>query len=203
VTVRILADREPYASFSDQTPPQRDSYSWGPPALDSPTPDFVVLPVSDFLALELGRSRFPGFIAYGVVALMGAAFDRGCADYLREPWSLPELVARLRRLENCRFKVDGKLYRVEDSFLLGEGASVELGSEELAFLRLLLKNAPLPVAREVAEASLAPGADDDGLTFRRRISSLRRSLKRLSPSLGELIRPVRDFGYRTEGVLCG
>ncbi len=37
-------------------------------------------------------------IAYGPASLLTAAFDNGCADYLKEPWDIPELKARILRM---------------------------------------------------------------------------------------------------------
>ena len=37
-------------------------------------------------------------IAYGPASLLPAAFENGCADYLKEPWDIPELKARILRI---------------------------------------------------------------------------------------------------------
>jgi DNA-binding response OmpR family regulator len=203
VTIRILADREPYASFGDQSLPEGDALAFGPPSLDASSPDIIVLPALDFLALTRIRSELPPCIAYGPVTLMGRAFGRGCVDYLREPWSLPELGARLGRFRNCGFRARGQLFRLEGSLLLGEGAAVELKAEDLGLLRLLIRNAPFPVSRAAAVAALSITSLDKDKALRRHIASLRQSLERLSPTGGRDLRSVRGLGYRLEAELCG
>jgi len=199
--VRILADREPYSSFADQTLPRGESLIIGPPPLDSASPDVVVLPAADFLDLLPIQGRYPGFIAYGPVPLMGCAFERGCIDYLREPWTLAELSARLVRLDTCSFRAEGSLFRLEGASLSGRGASVELGAEERSLLLLLVRNSPLPVTTEAIASALPVGLGPRALT--RKVASLRRSLWRLSPDLSQRVRPIRGVGYRMDIDACG
>jgi len=199
--VRILADREPYSSFADQTLPRGESLTVGPPPVGSASPDVVVLPAADFLDLLPIRGRSPGFIAYGPVPLMGCAFERGCVDYLREPWTLAELSARLVRLDICSFSAGGSLFRLEGSSLSGSEASVELGAEERSLLRLLVRNSPFPVTNEAIASALPAGLGPRALA--QKVASLRRSLWRLSPDLSRRVRPIRGVGYRMDIDACG
>jgi DNA-binding winged helix-turn-helix (wHTH) protein len=203
VNVRILADREPYASFSEQTLSRGDFVACGPPAVDAVAPDIVVIPASDFLSLMRQRNGSPGFLAYGPVALMGRAFENGCLDYLREPWSLPELDARLGRLENSVFRAGGGLFRLEGSKLASEGRSLELKAEELKLIRLLLRNAPFPVTRQAADAAMRFPSRAEAAALRRCVVSLRHSLERLSPGLGCRLKSVKGVGYRFDVDRCG
>jgi hypothetical protein len=203
VTVRILADREPYASFADETLPDGDVLVNGPPALDTAPPDIVVMPASDFLVLARGSASLPGFIVYGPVALMDRAFERGCIDYLREPWSLPELRARLRRLRNRDFRAFGTLFRLRGSVLAGDGAFLELREEELALFRILLRNAPLLVTREAASTRLFNTSQDKYHALGRCAVSLRHKLELFAPGLGTKLHVVRGLGYRLDVELCG
>jgi DNA-binding winged helix-turn-helix (wHTH) protein len=213
VTIRILADREPYASFADAslsndiTPqgPQSVSIAFlsGPAALDETAPDFLVMPAADFLAMPRGLLRQSSYIVYGPVALMDRAFERGCADYIREPWSISELYARLGRLLSLKFRVGDTILSLSGSVLRGEKASVELRPSELALVRLLVRNAPLLVTREAAVAALSIEAQDEYHALGRCAVSLRHCLESVEPGLGRRLHAVRGLGYRFDADLCG
>ncbi len=62
--------------------------------------DAVVTPALGFLRWDLSgapRPRLP-VLASGPPGSLAECLDAGCADYLREPWSLGELEARLARV---------------------------------------------------------------------------------------------------------
>ena len=202
MTIRILADREPYSSFSDESTAL--VIMNGPSALDAPDADFVVLPAVDFLAMGSLVARGchgPSFIAYGPVSLMGAAFAAGVSDYLREPWSLPELHARLTRFCNTAFCWGQARCSLVGRSLRGQ-SSVTLGDGEFALLSLLLRNAPLPITREAAQTCLAaiPCANPN---LGQLVVSLRRKLDEAELGLGESLYAVRGLGYRLDVIPCG
>jgi hypothetical protein len=224
VTIRILADREPYSSFGEEPPASGEiepsgsvMYPTGPLAgslailngpscLDEPDPDILVLPAQDFLALPLaaGCPR-PDilYIAYGPVALMERAFEGGCADYIREPWALPELRARVGRFFRQRFRAGAGALELQGRSLSGSGAAVELTDREFALLRLLLINAPRPIPRAAAAASVSvfparPAQDLGPCLF-----SLRRKMECVEPGLGRRLHAIRGFGYRLDVGACG
>jgi hypothetical protein len=214
VTIRILADREPYASFADaplgEIDPSREGphpgsfdILGGPAALDEAPPDIFVLPAADFLALSQDAAAQGTYIAYGAVALMDRAFEWGCLDYLREPWSLPELYARLRRLQAMEFRIGDSRLSLVGSALKGELASVELPPGELALFRLLGRSAPLLVTREAALAALSMETSDEKHSLGRRAVSLRHCLDLAAPGLGRRLHAVRGLGYRFDAELCG
>jgi hypothetical protein len=205
MTIRILADREPYSSFAD-APPVEEGIQIvnGPAGLDEPSPDILVMPAADFLLLRRPPPGLFGegslFMPYGPVALMERSFDQGCADYLREPWSLPELRARGSRLFTLRFRAGEASLELRGTRLWGFGRSIALSEGEAAFLRLLVINAPRPIPRGAAQAALprrlrtAPG---------RAAASLRARLESLEPGLGGRLLAIRGFGYRLDGTACG
>jgi hypothetical protein len=221
VTIRILADREPYSDYADE--PSSDGASEpsrfvtgpsgpfvilnGPAGIDDKPPDILVLPAEDFLALRCAGTKELGegiiFLPYGPVALMEKAFEHGCSDYLREPWSLPELRARGSRLLRLRFTLYGKSYELRGMLLAGEESSALLNEGERALLRLLLLNAPLPVARPAAISSLSLRACEDSHALFRYVASLRRKLNSMEPGLGGGILAIRGFGYRLDSASCG
>jgi hypothetical protein len=202
VTIRILADREPYSSFSDESAAL--VIMNGPSALDAPDADFVVLPAVDFLAMgslaARGR-RGTSFIAYGPVGLMEEAFAAGASDYLREPWSLPELHARLSRLRNAAFCWGRARCSLEGRSLRGQ-SSVPLGDGEFALFSLLLRSAPLPITREAAQTCLA-AIPCTNPNLGQLAVSLRRRLDEAEPGMGKSLHAVRGLGYRLDVIPCG
>jgi DNA-binding winged helix-turn-helix (wHTH) protein len=203
VTIRILADREPYASFSDASTTEGDAVASGPPSLDASPPDIVVMPASDFIDLPGGQPLPSDYVAYGPVALMDRAFARGCVDYLREPWTLSELHARIKRFQSIAFVAGGKPFSLEGSILRSSSSALALRPEEASILRALLRNAPLPVAREAVSAALPTPLRGSEKALGRYIGSLRRNLLRLAPELGGNLSSVRGFGYRFVVKVCG
>jgi len=209
-----LADREPYSSYADRNRPSVPEKSGraqvilgGPPRLDDPCPDFVVLPAEYFLSLPRASLAYSGiqsgFIAYGPVELMEAAFDRGCADYLREPWGLLELRVRVCRLAKGRFSVGGRFFELRATRLVGNSGAIELSECERGLLSLLLRNAPLPVPRDIASNAVSDSACAKGYALSHCIISLRRKMEIVETGLGSKLHTIRGFGYRMEVEACG
>jgi DNA-binding winged helix-turn-helix (wHTH) protein len=207
VTIRILADREPYASFAYEPikgPPTGSFEIYGgPSALDDIDADIIVLPAVDFLALPRESSGRTGYVAYGPVALIGKAFEAGCVEYIREPWALPELFARLRRLQTLKFRVGDSIMRLIGSAIRRQAASIELPPCELTLFRLLVRNAPFLVTREAAFYALSINASDENHALGRCAVSLRHRLEAVEPGLGRRLHAVRGRGYRFDAELCG
>jgi DNA-binding response OmpR family regulator len=171
--------------------------------LDEAGPDVIVMPAADFLDLPREPKGRSGYIVYGPVALMARAFEWGCVDYIREPWSLPELYARAGRLQNLKFSLGGAVFRLSGSTLRGREAGIELKPVELCFLRLLLRNAPMLVTREAAFAALSIETRDDTHVLGRYAASLRHSLEAVEPGSGRKLHAVRGLGYRLDASACG
>jgi Response regulators consisting of a CheY-like receiver domain and a winged-helix DNA-binding domain len=174
----------------------------GPSCLDEAPAEVVVMPAEDFLLLRPNAFASAEFIAYGPVSLMDEVFALGCGDFLREPWSLPELYARAGRLRRrklsigaVKFELDGK--RLESSF-----ASISLTEREAQLLCVLLRNAPLPVPKTVLLSLLFNDEQGKDYSLNRCVSSLRRKLDRVDPSLGRAVRTVRGLGYRLDILTC-
>ena len=222
MTIRVLADREPYSTFEDVSHPLGEGdppglfagispesivILNGPAGLDGPAPDILVMPVEDFLCLRHGFGLAAGVgifhIPYGPVALMEKAFERGCVDYLREPWTLPELRARGGRFCRLRFRLGETALELRGTRLAGETASVELTENERVLLRLLVLNAPLPVPRNAA-LSLLPGLVNEPFhAIGRCVVSLRRKMEKIEPGVGKRLHAIRTFGYRLDSPGCG
>ena len=214
MTIRILADREPYCSYAESPWPDGAETGQGdyvvlngPPRLDEPSPDFIVLPAEDYLSLPRPLVTAPyrgiAYLAYGSIDLMETAFERGCADYLREPWTPSELFARIHRLAKKKFFIEGRPFELKGTCLVGDKGFVDLSESERRLLEILLKSAPFPVPRDVAEAALlrrVPGGRKD---LGPCVISLRRKMERVESGLSSRLRAVRGFGYRLEADPCG
>jgi hypothetical protein len=225
VTIRILADREPYSTFADAPRPEgvvdpsgfvsgpsaslSESFVIlnGPAALDDPSPDIIVMPVEDFLVLR-GRPSMDAvlktlYIPYGPVAMMEKAFEQGCTDYIREPWALPELRARGSRLFKLKFRAGDRTMELSGMRLVGDASSIELTDSERALLRLFVLNAALPVPREAAISALPRPAQGEKHALGRCVTSLRRKMDLVEPGLGARLLAIRGFGYRLDATSCG
>ena len=222
MTIRVLADREPYTTYEDVSHPRGEGdvpaqftglsaesivILNGPADLDGPSPDILVMPVEDFLRLRQGSGSAIGIgifhIPYGPVALMEKAFEWGCVDYLREPWTLPELRARGGRFRKLRFRLGEATLELRGIRLASETASIDLSENERVLLRLLVLNAPLPVPREAA-SSLLPGLVLEPFrAIGRCVVSLRRKMEKIEPGVGKRLHAIRAFGYRLDSPGCG
>jgi two-component system, OmpR family, response regulator len=212
VTIRILADRQPYSAYAPATGDPTDPSGSvlilnGPARVDEAPPDLLVLPAEDFLSLmSASRSGAEGrtsYLPYGPVDLMDRAFELGCVDYIREPWSLPELRARAGRLRRLKFKACGKVFECRPGCLESGSSRSELGEGEGELLRLLIARAPHPLSREAALQALDPSSQGRDRALIRRIAALRRKLDALEPGLGRCIVAIRNLGYRLDASRCG
>jgi two-component system, OmpR family, response regulator len=139
--------------------------------------------------------------ARGEVGDRVCGLDAGADDYIRKPFSVAELLARIRALERRgpRLREDVVHFgavevRVAERRVLLEGCEVSLTTREFDILELLLRRRGQPVSRsEFLEALW--GRDDE-----RAASSLEvliaRLRRKLSPGGGEgPIGTHRGFGY--------
>ncbi len=220
MTIRILADREPYTAYASAPRPdcecgQSDLITGpsgsvailnGPAGLDEPSPDILVLPAADFLDLRLANDPKADhgilYIPYGSVDLMEKAFERGCIDYIREPWSLVELLARGGRFFRLKFHIGEKILELRGRRLSGESASVDLTEPERIILRLLILNAPSPIPREAIYPVVFGTEAGKTSALGRCVASLRRKMEAVEPGLGSKLIAIRAFGYRLDGAAC-
>lgn len=167
-----------------------------------PRADLHVLPAHAFLDLKPGE-RPALAMAYGRPELMAECFRAGCADYLREPWELPELKARALRFMRARLRVGGSVLEIREKLLSCGGKSLELGEEEYLLARILILNlnrcVPRPALEYAAWGSERPGSRALDV----QISTLRKKMSTLIPAASGALRACRGSGYRLEGESCG
>lgn len=129
--------------------------------------DLYILPADRLtgLSAELEHHSCP-VLAYGPPELLPLAFDWGCADYLREPWEVPELKVRVLRLLPPRRLCFGwgvvELHRstltVIDRPIPAPHpvpSEVELSPPEATLFRQLSAASGSPVSRECLQCTLA------------------------------------------------
>jgi len=203
MTIRILADREPYASYADVPDSGRSKgpsgpfvISKGPIADEEPPPDLIVMPVEEFLSMSSMRRSGSVVIAYGGVSCMEEAFALGCSDYLREPWSIRELTARAGKLDTPRISFGGIEISLTRDHLCSPSASVRLTESERRLARLLILNAGYPVTREALGYAIQGITRTDPHVIENHISSLRTKLDQAYTGAHDMIKAVRGLGYR-------
>ncbi len=201
MTVHLIADREPYLSYAVQGDPHGSLFF-------CPGPDgaeLLVLPAELALAPaprgeEGGAPRF----AYGPVSLMAACLEAGCADYLRDPWSIAELAARAGRLSRTRPREGKAVLELRGDCLELGGATkrrIALGEGDRRLFEILLRSGGEIVTRQAVAIGLL-GKDRPGSRcIDARIARLRARLEALEPGLGRVIATCRGLGYRYQNEL--
>jgi two-component system OmpR family response regulator len=130
-----------------------------------------------------------------------AGFAVGADDYVTKPFSLDELLGRIRAvLKRTRSDATGSRLRVADLELDEDahevsraGAPVELTPTEFRLLRFLMVNAGRVVSKgQILDQVWDYGPDRDGGVVEPAVSYLRRKVDQGQP---RLIHTVRGFGY--------
>ena len=198
--IRLLADREPYTSYVIKGDPE-GSLSF---CIEDAKADLDVLPAECFLALAPGHRPDHPVIAYGGIALMSAAFEAGCSDYLRDPWSLTELRARAERFGHLRFTLGTRYFELHRSTLSTTGgAELELGEAESCLLKLLVRNADEAVSRQAISLELWGQEKRGSRAIDVYVGHLRGKLESLDPEAGKKLISCRGLGYRLVTTACG
>jgi DNA-binding winged helix-turn-helix (wHTH) protein len=205
--VRLLADREPYASYAKKRDPTGSLFFLTETTeAGSDRADIEVMPAERFIALPPRLRPQPPVFAYGPVSLMAAAYEAGCFDYLRDPWSLAELKARAKRLDILHFFAGETELELRGSRLSvrggAEGSSVTLNETERKLLRLLARNAGMAVSRRAIALELCE-KEGCGRTTDVHVARLRAKIGLLAPGGGTLITACRCLGYRFDNHPCG
>lgn len=131
--------------------------------------------------------------------------DAGADDYVTKPFSVGELIARIRALfrrinrptESLEFRVGQATVNVSAHTLLRDGEAAEsLSFYEVELLRLLHERAGQPVSREeILNKIWGLDANPTNRTIDNYVVKLRRKLER-TPEKPEHILTVYGFGYK-------
>ncbi len=174
----------------------------GTEADNFPCADLYVLPAQLFLVLPEGSLKAPVF-AFGHEGYMVACFERGCMDYLREPWTMDELAARSLRILRCRVSLAGSMLVITGRNIATERGSVRLTEEEFRILRLLVLNLNKPVPRASLCSALNGFLEENSRAPDVHISAIRRKFRAILPNGTMALRACRGKGYMLEGESCG
>jgi DNA-binding response OmpR family regulator len=129
-------------------------------------------------------------------------FRAGADDYLRKPFALDELLARLRTLARRApiaprlvLRVDSLCFDTESKVVTRAGLPVQLTGKELAYLEYFMRNAGRVITRPMLEDALwDQTAELTSNVIDVYIGRLRSKIE--FPDLSPLLVTVRGVGYR-------
>jgi DNA-binding winged helix-turn-helix (wHTH) protein len=177
------------------------SYVFSIDPVKDPKPDFYLIPAERISAVALTHAlaRDTMIVAYGPPVSLPEAFAAGAVEYLKEPWTVNEMVLRLRRLsdDSSTFVFEGRRYRLEGSSILGNEGQVRLTDRERSILSSLMRGAPDPLSRRELYDRFRPGMSENSRVLDMHIHALRAKLMRLTGSMGleDIIYTSRYSGY--------
>jgi len=151
--------------------------------------------------LDSWPSAYP-FIGCGPSSCLSEAFFRGAADFLRDPWTLEELVYRAERLfRTGPLPVPGSSLSLDGLLFRGPRGVDLLSWEEAAVLRELIRMYGAKVSRCALRRYIWPALGDGTRVVDMTVSRLRRVVGRISAvDDGTQIRSIRGFGYVLSSV---
>ena len=141
------------------------------------------------------KSPLLSVLAYGPAAKLRSAWILGCADYMKDPWSMPELHFRLTRLaDRTDIEVKGSKLRINLGTLSTDAGDVAISVEEYKILQLLLRHPGEVVPREAFFYAIWDRPEENSRAVDVHISHLRKKLRICFPDT-HIIRTARGIGY--------
>lgn len=196
--ILFVGDEEEYGraklESEDGTPFSLFFYPALSAGIDQSRFDAMVVPARRFLSAPPSARIIP-LIASGPAEIAAECFDSGCQDFIREPWTTGELLARAAYRSRMRLSLGPGGVAIVGKTLAGPAGSVELSDDEHGILLLLNGNRGRPVPRSAIAATI--GADASaGRSIDMRMSRLRGKLRSIGAhDIADGIRCDRG-GYR-------
>lgn len=194
----FVGDEEEYGEATieseDGTPYSLFFYPALSEGIDQSRFDAMVVPASRFLSAPPVTRIIP-LIASGPASIAAECFESGCQDFIREPWTADELLARATFRSSTSLSLGPGGVAVVGRSLVGPAGSVALSDDEYGILLLLNGNRGRPVPRSAITATIGSTASS-GRAVDMRISRLRGKLR--SVGAFDTARSIRcdRAGYR-------
>ena len=130
------------------------------------------------------------------------SIENGADDYIKKPFSVMELITRVKALlrrtqpeETKELVLDGLIVNSEKHEVTVDGAAVPLTHKEYELLSMLLLNRGIVLTREVIMNRIwGTGYEGETRTIDMHIKTLRQKIR----EYGSRIRTVRNVGYSIE-----
>ncbi|MGD9940954.1 MAG: hypothetical protein AB7T74_14260 [Clostridia bacterium] len=185
MTILFLGEEGAYESAAESGTRKGGSPIFFAPTLPEPggsenpaSMDAVIIPAQRFLAMAPLQLPVP-VLASGPPSLLAECLAAGCADYLREPWSVDEVEARLYRHSGGAGKWPDGTGSWDGLVLSGPGGRRQLSPGLAALLNLLLVNRGACVTREALAAMLG-SSSMQGRSIDMQVSRLRGIFRQLA-----------------------
>jgi CheY-like chemotaxis protein len=144
-----------------------------------------------------GKSWIP-LIAYGSLETLERAFEAGCSDYLKSPWTPEELYHRVRLgVKSKALTFSWGKISITTSQAASPFGAVKLSVQESAILKVLAQKQGDVVPRELLYNALWGRLKESSRVVDMHISSLRKKIQKLLPQdyAAPLIRSAHGRGY--------
>lgn len=124
------------------------------------------------------------------------AYDLGCNDYIKKPFDLREVIAKINIMFKDKLERKVKLtntcyYDTEDKVVYSEGKAITLTPKESSLLNILVENMGKSVPNKDIEVAVW-GKNFENSHVRQLISKLKKTL----PCGGEIIQNHSSNGYK-------
>ncbi|MBI9102629.1 MAG: response regulator transcription factor [Spirochaetales bacterium] len=171
------------SQFEDST--ELLTISWSEKNLPESSVDALIIPADhlDELAepIKNGKSWIP-VIAWGPMDKLASSFQKGCSDYLKDPWSPEELLIRVKKnVTNKALSFSWGRISIFPNKATSPFGAVKLSAQEFTILTVLAQQQGDIVPRETLYRELWGKIQQQSRVVDMHISSLRKKIQILLP----------------------